>query len=271
MNNDKWEALSLRDRAFLIRESVKNGVTNLNEIRDLYHQNHQFSGVEGNAEEDPGILKDAWDTVKGWFSKEEPKYITKDNYIQELANFRNAFEEFRPKAYWDSFGKKYTVGTGLTYYLDEKGNETKVRKGDKISKEDNDVQIARRVARDEEYARKKTPFWDNYHPELKFQILEAMYNVGPKAVWVSAKNYQNALREYEKAQGWKKKDYDLKSIFQHADWNLNDQKWLGVRSAMRRNPQAINPEDYKMIYNVGSKLRDSLRTAYHNKFNNPEK
>lgn len=231
------------------------------------HINHQFSGIGSSPSEDPGI----WETIKGWFSKEEPKYITKDNYIQELANFRNAFEEFKPKAYWDSFGKKYTVGTGLTYYLDENGNETKVRKGDRISKEENDIQIARRVARDEEYARSKTPFWDKYHPELKFQILEAMYNVGPKAVWVGSENYQNALREYEKAKGWKKKDYDLKKIFQHADWNLNNQKWLGVRSAMRRNPQAINPDDYKMIYNVGSRLRDSLRTAYHNKFNNPEK
>lgn len=44
--NNKWGALSMRDRAFLIRESVKNGVTNLDEIRDLYNQSHQFSGKE---------------------------------------------------------------------------------------------------------------------------------------------------------------------------------------------------------------------------------
>ena len=43
-NNNKWEALSLRDRAFLMREGIRNGITDLNEIRDLYNQSHKFSG-----------------------------------------------------------------------------------------------------------------------------------------------------------------------------------------------------------------------------------
>lgn len=39
MNNDnKWEALSMRDRAFLIRQAVKNGITDINSVRDLYNQ-----------------------------------------------------------------------------------------------------------------------------------------------------------------------------------------------------------------------------------------
>lgn len=42
--NNKWEALSLRDRAFLMREGIRNGITDLNEIRDLYNQSHQFGG-----------------------------------------------------------------------------------------------------------------------------------------------------------------------------------------------------------------------------------
>ena len=47
-NKNKWEALSLRDRAFLMREGIRNGITDLNEIRDLYNQNHQFSGENDN-------------------------------------------------------------------------------------------------------------------------------------------------------------------------------------------------------------------------------
>lgn len=37
--NNKWGALSMRDRAFLIREAVRNGITDINSIRDLYNQN----------------------------------------------------------------------------------------------------------------------------------------------------------------------------------------------------------------------------------------
>lgn len=43
-NKNKWEALSMKDRAFLMREGIRNGITDLNEIRDLYNQSHQFSG-----------------------------------------------------------------------------------------------------------------------------------------------------------------------------------------------------------------------------------
>lgn len=37
--NNKWQALSMKDRAFLIREAVRNGITDINSIRDLYNQN----------------------------------------------------------------------------------------------------------------------------------------------------------------------------------------------------------------------------------------
>lgn len=223
-----------------------------------YNPLHQFSG------EEPNIFTDTWDTIKGWFSKEEPKYITKDNYKEELSKFRNAFEEYHPKAYWDSKGQKWTVGTGLTYLIDDNGKEIPVRKGQRLSEAENQEQIIRRVNRDEDYARKKTPYWDKYHPELKFQILEAMYNAGNANVWEKSPKYQRALRKYEEAKGWRDRDYDLKDIFQHADWNLNDRKWLGVRSSMRRNPQAINPDDYSKIYY--NHFRDSLRTVYDRKF-----
>lgn len=37
-NNDKWGALSMRDRAFLIREAVRNGITDVNTIRTMYNE-----------------------------------------------------------------------------------------------------------------------------------------------------------------------------------------------------------------------------------------
>ena len=46
LKNNKWEALSMKDRAFLMREGIRNGITDLNEIRDLYNQSHQFEGLK---------------------------------------------------------------------------------------------------------------------------------------------------------------------------------------------------------------------------------
>lgn len=37
--NNKWQALSMWDRALLIREAVRNGITDIDSIRDLYNQN----------------------------------------------------------------------------------------------------------------------------------------------------------------------------------------------------------------------------------------
>lgn len=48
--SNKWEALSMKDRAFLIRQAVKNGITDLAEVKNLYQESHQFSGEENLAE-----------------------------------------------------------------------------------------------------------------------------------------------------------------------------------------------------------------------------
>ena len=195
-----------------------------------------------------------------------PKYLTQDNYLEESAKFREAFEEFKENAYWDEVGKKWTIGTGLTYIIDKNGKEIPVKKGQKITPEENTRQVLMKVARDEEYARSKTPNWDNYHPALKFQIIDAMFNTGRENVWNERKapNYLAALRQYEQDKGWEDPNYDMTQIFKHADWNLNDPKNLGLRARMRRNPQAINPEDYRLIYTGGVPRRDSLRAVYDN-------
>ena len=42
-SNNKWEALSMKDRAFLIREAVRNGITDIGSIRDTWE--HRFDGL----------------------------------------------------------------------------------------------------------------------------------------------------------------------------------------------------------------------------------
>ena len=41
-----WQALSMHDRAFLIREAVRNGITDINSIRDTWE--HRFDGTKDN-------------------------------------------------------------------------------------------------------------------------------------------------------------------------------------------------------------------------------
>lgn len=201
-------------------------------------------------------------------SPQENKYLTNDNYLDEVSKFISTFEEFYPNAYEDTHNGKniWTVGSGLTYLLDDEGNEIKVKKGDTITKEENINQLNKRLQKNIDYVKSKTQYWDNYPAELKFQLLDAMYNIGAPKVWNPETNYIKAIMQYENEKGWENPEYDLKNIFQHADWNLNNKGWLGIRSRMRRNPQSINVEDFSKIYK--NDYRDSLRTVYDLKFQN---
>ena len=264
-NKDRWSQLSMQQRADLIKLYTSNGITNIKDIRKHYNSFHDGGPfnlslpVSLSTEFKPVEVPDNYVETNT-----KNTYLTDNNYLEEHSKFRRAFEEFYPKAYYDAKGKTYTIGTGLTYLLDDKGREIKVKKGDKITEQENIKQLKLREQAAEEYARNKTPYWDNYHPELKFQILDAMFNAGNSNVWNKSPKYQKALRQYEKDKGWENPDYNLFDIFQHADWNLNDKKWLGVRARMRRNPQSINPEDYKLIYD--NQYRDSLYNAYNKKY-----
>jgi hypothetical protein len=49
-NKNNWEALSMRDRALLIREAVRNGITDIGSIRDTWE--HRFDGNSSQPTED---------------------------------------------------------------------------------------------------------------------------------------------------------------------------------------------------------------------------
>lgn len=48
--SNKWEALSMRDRAFLIRQAIKNGITDIGSIKDTWE--HRFDGEENQTVEE---------------------------------------------------------------------------------------------------------------------------------------------------------------------------------------------------------------------------
>lgn len=54
--NNKWQALSMKDRAFLIREAIRNGITDIDSIRDTWE--HRFDGESNQpTEEKPWYKK----------------------------------------------------------------------------------------------------------------------------------------------------------------------------------------------------------------------
>ena len=75
-NKSKWEALSLRDRAFLMREGIRNGITDLNEIRDLYNQSHQFSGEDDGWLDKEKIIRNV--PAREW----GPWYMVNDEVVE---------------------------------------------------------------------------------------------------------------------------------------------------------------------------------------------
>lgn len=74
-NNNKWEALSMKDRAFLIRQAVKNGITDIDSIRDTWE--HRFDGNSDtiNGGEIPAITitPEKWQKEFDEFSKKNPE------------------------------------------------------------------------------------------------------------------------------------------------------------------------------------------------------
>lgn len=199
-------------------------------------------------------------------------YLTEENWRKELEKFQYAFEEFHSKAYPDNYQHQkdptkdpiWTIGSGLTYWLDANGKETKVKKGDIITEKENKIQLERRWKRNEEMIKTHLPNFDKYPPALKFQISDAVFNVGHSGVWPESPNYTAALKRYEETEGWKNKNYPLGDIYQHADWNWKDKKsFIGTRSRMRANPDNINPADYKIVRYTHK--RDSIQNAYESR------
>ena len=101
--NNKWQALSMKDRAFLIREAVRNGITDIDSIRNTWE--HRFDGESDQSVRIPSII------------------VTPDKQYNEYVNTlpdnqRNTPEsEYRTHRAWELFGKpenfKQAVELGL--------------------------------------------------------------------------------------------------------------------------------------------------------------
>lgn len=109
MEKMKWNALSMRDRAFLIREAVRNGITDIDSIRDTWE--HRFDGESNQPTND----------------RVSNKYIGHFPYVFETLTFppeTREDKEYRNKTF--RYSPQYTsqVESG-EYILSKMGDFTK--------------------------------------------------------------------------------------------------------------------------------------------------
>lgn len=141
--NNKWEALSMRDRAFLIREAVRNGITDIGSIRDTWE--HRFDGNSSQPTEDEYIAYKA-DSVKqaalnkarnrtkltapilGWktVTKEELEFSQ-----DELANINTEISEAQSRL--EKNPNDYSAKNSLEYYRSIQKEAEKRYKQDSVA------------------------------------------------------------------------------------------------------------------------------------------
>lgn len=93
MEKMMWNKLSMKDRAFLIREAVRNGITDINSIRDTWE--HRFDGTEDTV--DGGTIPSVVITT-------DPKYTRFVNSLPD--NQRNTPEsEYYTHLGWKLYSK----------------------------------------------------------------------------------------------------------------------------------------------------------------------
>jgi len=87
------------------------------------------------------------------------------------ANLAKRSEGCRLTAYWDAFGKVWTVGWGAT------GPD--VREGTVWSQQHADARLMQRLAMDFAKAKRAWPGADRLHPAAQAALIDTIYNRGP--------------------------------------------------------------------------------------------
>ena len=204
--------------------------------------------------------------------------VSDDTLYDRLSSFRVAYEGFSPiikgTQNTGDASQSDVLGYGMTFYINEDGSTRPFKKGETMTEDEASEQLDRydRIYAPKELKKIGLTNIDRYPAELKFQLIEAMFNMrGTNSIiYKSSKdrrksNYYTALLDYEKNKGWENSDYDYNQIFKHADWNGTSGGRLSLRSFMRQRPQYINWNDVttnEELNNWPNTKIDSLRNVY---------
>ena len=128
-NNDRWSALSLQDRADLIKLYVEEGITNLNEIKNDYNKLSTGGSTEDNTiYYDDTYVEPA--TVKAFDSTEDYNRYYGEQFGKQVMHDSNKLARKTGKIIYDVAQFLPKVGTGLDIaemtYGDELTKQTTV-------------------------------------------------------------------------------------------------------------------------------------------------
>ena len=139
-----WDNLSMSEKSEMMKVAVRNGITNLDEIKRKYNEFAEGGNLYargGNTDED----------LVDWIIREEGF----------LAN---------PKDIGDGV---MTLGSGLTA---KKWHDLYKKRGNKWSKEDNRRAVAEEVANRRRWAEANIPNWDSLPKSSQKALLSYKYN-----------------------------------------------------------------------------------------------
>lgn len=163
----KWDELSMAERAAMMKVAVRNGITNLSDIREKYNE---FAGG-GNTKSDDDLI---------------------DRIIQE-----EGFSK-KPEDIGDG---KMTLGSGLTA---KKWHDLYAKRGNKWSATDNRRAVAEEVANRRRWAERNIPNWEKLPDSSQKALLSYKYNYdftrsnSPKLFKaLEAGNLQEAARQMD--------------------------------------------------------------------------
>ncbi len=135
----KWDELSMAERAAMMKVAVRNGITNLSDIREKYNE---FAGG-GNTKSDDDLI---------------------DRIIQE-----EGFSK-KPEDIGDG---EMTLGSGLTA---KKWRDLYAKRGNKWSAADNRRAVAEEVANRRRWAERNIPNWEKLPDSSQKALLSYKYN-----------------------------------------------------------------------------------------------
>ena len=209
--NSKWQALSMRDRAFLIREAVRNGITDMNSIIDLYNQReHSFSG-----EEDIGV----WDRISSFFTKKEPvdNRETAGPVDLEEIKIRQAWAESRfndsAKSSAGAMGRFQIMPAVQQDYIKATG-----KKGSLTNRKYNEA--VRDWMMDESLANREWIIKGNATDSVKMGKQLAAYNLGPTSTLRALQKAKNAGLDIYDSFDWLSTEYFPKETVDYVQWIL---------------------------------------------------
>lgn len=99
--------------------------------------------------------------------------------IAETVPFTQSWEKYKPEAYWDSIGKKWTVGHGHTQIRDTAtGKMRPVQKGDTLTEPASTAQTKRIMRQNASAMYTKLPWFRRLSQDSMSAVLDKAYNAG---------------------------------------------------------------------------------------------